>query len=603
MNANTLLADPNAIAIEKFVPHGEAITIIVHPIQPTADCPLCGQPSSSLKARYLRRFDDLPWHGVPVRIELHARKFRCRNVLCPRKVFCERLPQVVAPFARHTLRLAQAFELLAFALGARAAARTATGLGLRVGKDVCLRAMRRRASLSKSTDGDQVCVLGVDDFAFRRARTYGTILVDLERRQPIDLLPDHTAETLAAWLKAHPEVETVSRDRSLTYADAALRGAPQAAQVADRWHLLKNLGELVERFFVRRHSLLTGAAADVRAEHLGKQSEVELPTGVRAKSLAVSEKLVPIRRQRLFDAIKELQASGKSIRHIAHKLRVARNTVRRYIYCDTVPPQAAGAGRPSSVIPFTSYLQQRWRAGEHIAFRLWQEIKTQGFSGEVDAVQRFVRAWRKTSASKVPCPVTSRGLSPRQAAKLLLRPDAAGKEWERMYLANLCKVSPQVGVMQRLGLDFQRMVREKRAELMDGWLRSVEASGIEELQHWADGLLAAEAAVRNGLASQWSNGQVEGQVNRLKTIKRQMYGRAKFDLLRARIRSAPRPRAASSLREQVRCLSCQRAEVCSLFTHLPQLHDRTSLFCGSTWRDGTEFNPLLLRPNGGAAVT
>jgi transposase len=200
-----------------------------------------------------------------------------------------------------------------------------------------------------------------------------------------------------------------------------------------------------------------------------------------------------------------------------------------------VPPQAAGAGRPSSVIPFTGYLQQRWRAGEHTAFRLWQEIKAQGFGGEVDAVQRFVRAWRTTSAGKVPCPVTSRGLSPRQAAKLLLNPDVARNEWERTYLARLCAVSPQVRELQRLGVDFQQMVKKKRADLFDAWLKRVAASGVEDLRRWADGLLADEGAVRNALSSPWSNGQVEGQVNRLKTIKRQMYGRAKFDLLRARV--------------------------------------------------------------------
>jgi len=327
----------------------------------------------------------------------------------------------------------------------------------------------------------------------------------------------------------------VSRDRSFTYAEAARTGAPQAAQVADRWHLPKNLGELIERYFVSHHHFLTGAAAGLRAEHLRKQSEVELPTGAKAKGLVASEKPVPTRRQKLFDEIKASQARGQSIRRIARELRIARNTVRRYLPCETVPSQAAGAGRPSSVMPFTGYLQRRWRAGEHTAFRLWQEIKAQGFSGEVDAVQRFVRAWRKTPAGKVPCPVTSRGLSPRQAAKLLLQSDAASQEWKRNYLSKLYEVGPQVGALQQLGLDFQRMVKERRADLFDDWLHGVERSGIEELQHWADGLLADEAAVRNALSSQWSNGQVEGQVNRLKTIKRQMYGRAKFDLLRARV--------------------------------------------------------------------
>ncbi|MBA2732523.1 MAG: ISL3 family transposase, partial [Acidobacteria bacterium] len=523
MNANTLLADPTSIEIEKFVSHDDEITIVVRSIQPMAHCPRCHQPSCSLKTRYLRRIADLPWHGIAVGLQLLTRKFRCRNELCQQKVFCERLPTVVAPFARRTVRLSKVIELLAFALGARPGVRATAKLAFPIGKDTCLRIMRRSTPARADST---VAALGVDDFAFRKGCTYGTILVDLEQHQPIDLLPDRTADTLAHWLKAHSEIEIFSRDRSPAYADAARRGAPHAAQVADRWHLLKNLGELVERYFVRHHQLLTKAAIAVRAEHVAEQSEVELPVGAKATNLSYPEKPVTARRQQLFDAIKELQSQDKSLRRIARELKVARNTVRRYISCETAPPHAAGAGRPSSVLPFAGYLQQRWRAGEHIAFRLWQEITAQGFAGEVDAVQRFVRGWRKTRVGQVACPVTTRGLSPRRAAKLLLRRDAAGKEWEQTYLSKLCQISPPVKVLQQLGHDFQSMVKERRADLFDDWLKRVAASRIEDLQNWAQGLLADEAAVRNALSSVWSNGQVEGQVNRLKMIKRQMYGRA-----------------------------------------------------------------------------
>jgi transposase len=532
MNANTLLADPTAIEIVKFVSLDDVITIVVSSIQPSACCPLCHQLSCSLKTRYLRRVADLPWHNVAVRLELHARKFRCRNDLCARKVFCERLPKVVAPFARRTVRLSKVVELLSFALGARATAQASAKLSFPIEKDACLRTLRRSSATERS---GTVRVLGVDDFAFRRGHTYGTILVDLERRQPIDMLPDRTAETLALWLKAHPKVEIVSRDRSSAYADAARTGAPQAEQVADRWHLLKNLGNLVERFFVQNHCLLTQAAAKVRVAHLVTQSKTDLPFTTRAGEASDVLKPIPARRQKTFDSIKELQASGKTIRGIARELKVARNTVRRYIKCETVPRHHSGAGRRSSVRPFAGYLQQRWREGEHNGLKLWTEIKTQGYGGEVDSVQRFVREWRKTPVGKSHCAISSRGLSPRQAAKLLLNPESVKGEAERMYLAQLREISPRVLTLQRLGIGFQQMVKEKRADLLDGWLRQVKASGVKEVVRWAEGLLADEAAVRNALSLHWSNGQVEGQVNRLKTIKRAMYGRAKFDLLRARV--------------------------------------------------------------------
>lgn len=169
---------------------------------------------------------------------------------------------------------------------------------------------------------------------FRKGCTYGTILLDLEQYQPIDLLPDRTAEILAEWLKAHSEIEILSRDRSSAYADTARRSAPQAEQVADRWHLLENQGELVERFFVQKHDLLTQAAAAVRAEYLAKQANADLSPAENKETIPRLEKAISARREHLFKTIKELQKSGKTIRGIARELKVARNTVRRYIDCE-----------------------------------------------------------------------------------------------------------------------------------------------------------------------------------------------------------------------------------------------------------------------------
>lgn len=427
MNVNTLLADPNAIEIEKFISSEDSILIVLHTIQKAAHCPQCREPSSSLKCRYIRRLADLPWHGVAVRLKLNTRKFRCRNDICPQKVFCERLPNVAAAYARRTVRLMETLTLLAFALGGRGGSRAASQLNIPVGKDSLLRAVRSRINGS-ATNQQPVKVLGVDDFAFRKGVSYGTILVDLERRQPIDLLPDRSAATLSKWLMLHPEIEVISRDRSRIYADAVNTALPHVAQVADRWHLLKNLGDLVEDYFVRHHGLLREAAARIRAEQRQSQPEIVLTLGAAEKL-----KAVPARRRHLFDEIKKLQEEGKSLHGIARELKIARNTVRRYARCDSLPNYHAGAGRPSLVVAFADYLEQRWRLGEHNAFRLWQEIKERGFTGEVHAVRRFVQEWRKTSVGKINYSFTARGMSPRQTTKMLLNPARIKNENARSY--------------------------------------------------------------------------------------------------------------------------------------------------------------------------
>lgn len=254
MQVSTLLADPETISLESFVPQEGLIVLRVRVIQKQSKCPLCQSISKSPHSRYIRRIADLPWHGVAVRLELHSRKFRCRNEVCRRKVFCQRLPKVVQYYGRKTIRLTSVLTLLAFALGGEAGARTASKLNLPVSGDTLLKLMRRRNESSNLP----VKVLGVDDFAFRRGRSYGTILVDLEQRRPIDLLPDRKSKTLQRWLALHPEVQIISRDRSKAYAEAAVLGAPKAVQIADRWHLLKNLGESLERLLLRHHSVWRG---------------------------------------------------------------------------------------------------------------------------------------------------------------------------------------------------------------------------------------------------------------------------------------------------------------------------------------------------------
>jgi transposase len=541
-----LLPDPKCLQLDRCLMEKHSITLVATTSQPSAPCPGCHQPSQRVHSRYRRTLADLPWQGVTVRLRLLSRKFVCSTRDCSQQIFTERLPSVATPYARRTTRLQATLRHLGLALGGEGGARLAVQLGLAISPDRLLHYLRQAPPPAVTPR-----VLGVDDWAWRKRQRYGTILVDLERHRPVDLLPDRQADSLAGWLKAHPGVEVISRDRAGAYAEAAHRAAPQALQVADRWHLLKNLRESLQQWFSSKHRLLSQAAQALAVPEvpLARPSLRQESGGVPARLTRAQQREQERRGRRLarYQAVRELYRQGASQRAISERLGIDRRTVRRWMRAGGFPERAAARDRPSLLKPHLPYLQQCWAEGCHNAAQLWRQLRERGFTGSAGIVRRYVAGLRaqlplSLRRARGPRPADPaprfRVPSPQRMAWLLMRPEAEWKAEEQAFLDQLNRLCPEVGTAQRLASQFSELVRQRQANQLDEWLQDAKNSGLPELRRFALSLQGDRNAVGAALQSEWSNGQVEGQIHRLKLVKRQMYGRAQFDLLRGRFLQA-----------------------------------------------------------------
>lgn len=502
-------------------------------------CPLCGEKTSRVHSWYSRRMVDLPWADVAISIDLQVRRFFCLNDDCPRVIFCERLPGVVAPWARRTERMAKAQRAIGFALGGAAGVRLASALVMKAGIDLLLTLVRRRRPLEQATPR----VLGVDDWAKRKGQNYGTILVDLERGEIVDLLADRTAETLIEWLRKHPGIEIVTRDRSQAYADAIKQGAPTAVQVADRWHLLKNLTDAVFKILQQEYKTIQKLLEPTEGDDQSKGHHEELAAAILTAGV---EELTPAeqRRKGRIDRAHQLANQGWRQKDIARSLNVHPKTVRRYLQASV--PEARRHRRGLRLLdPFKGYILQRWNEGFRNAAQLFREIQRQGYPGQITTVRDFVQQLRQ--ASGLPprvrfaqghlllCDPTKRPPSLRSLTWYIVKQPDKRSEEDESVLVQITADRPKLAATLQLAREFAAMVRQRQAEKLDEWLKQASESGYQIWKNFAASLQQDYAAVRAALLYSWSNGPTEGHVNRLKCVKREMYGRAKLDLLRQRL--------------------------------------------------------------------
>ena len=553
MRMTSAFPPERGVAIDYLTRVDGGIVAGLSPTRPTVPCPSCGHLAHRVQSRYHRTVADLPAHGLAVRLDLHTRRFWCDEPTCPRKIFAERFPGLVAAGARRSTRLSTLYLALGLALGGEAGARLAADLSLCVSPDTLLRATTATPFPEQPTPR----VLGVDDWSWRKGRRWGTILVDLERHRTIDILPDRTAGTLAAWLKVRPGITIVARGRAGAYADGIRTGAPTAVQVADRFHLVKNAGDVLERVVQRHHAGLR-AAAKALDRATGASS---LPGGGDLRSVPDDPAMLvqaqppqtlhaQQRRRARYEEVVTLAQAGLGPTAIGQRVDLTRQTVARWLAGTTCPERAPSAARMLLVTPYEPYLRERWQAGCQNSRQLWREVQRQGFGGGQETVRRLVVQWRtergrpgpprrNVAAAPLaqPAPLLSvtRPLSPRQARWLLVKPEEAVEPEQRAYLEQFGQLCPEVRVAQRLILEFLRLVRARDQAALAPWLAAVSASGLAELVEFAKGLVRDRAAVEAALQYHWSNGQTEAQVLQLKTLRRQMHGRGSFALVRRRV--------------------------------------------------------------------
>lgn len=336
MKQRTLVPDPGEVVLDQLrVEDNCRLVMVLRAAGEAGCCPMCRQQSRRIHSRYKRRLKDLPWEGIPVQVELGVRRFFCSAGNCGQQIFTERLPNTVQRYARRTCRLSVSLEQITLALGGSAGSRLARQLGILASSSTLLRQLRRRVCMPSA---DAVRVLGIDDWAWRKGHRYGTILCDLERGKVVDLLPDRSAESTAHWLRAHPGTEIISRDRASFYAQAATAAAPQAVQVADRWHLLHNMTEALMEALAPHYRLLNEAARAVAsAETIPEQAPAKNGPGV---SLPRARQLQHENRQRRLDryeVMMERVRQGLSQREIGRQCGLNRKTVRRWTKTGNLP--------------------------------------------------------------------------------------------------------------------------------------------------------------------------------------------------------------------------------------------------------------------------
>ena len=551
--------------VTEVISQEETIVICASSQAVQARCPACQHESERIHSYYHRSPRDLPVSGQVVQLRLRVHRFRCLNAQCPKKTFAEPLPDLIGPTARRTLRLTALWSVFAIHSGGEPGARLLKAVGTRVSPDTLLRLAKR----NKASDPVSPEILGVDDFAFRRGLKYGTLLIDWQRHCIIDLLPDRTAETFAAWLRAHPGVKWISRDRSGEYARGGNEGAPSVQHVMDRWHLIKNLREALAKVVGRLYPRLKQRQEQPSATPFKKRKK---PRTIHEQAASDAARH---RRLTRYEEVLACYEQGMSITQIAKHVHVTRTTVYNYLAAESFPEQAPRSASPGTgklIAPYTAYLRQRCEEGCQNAQQLAREIQVQGFTGNPRTVLRWLQAqglfprryelrtfqedWdqpakpesenQQTGSEENAGPVLPaqevRELidleeplaSARQLSYLFVK-DPSHLETKDQRALAFIQQEKEIDLAYRIAQQLIHLLKNKQGDAATAWISICSSCGISELEAFALGLQKEFPAFLAACSLPYNNGMSEGFVNKLKHIKGSMYGRGSFELLRQRV--------------------------------------------------------------------
>lgn len=506
-------------------------------------CPICRKYSNKVHDHYTRTLSDLPVFQNKTTIILKTRKFKCLNSQCNRKVFSEQTPYFLR-YSRRTKRASKILDSLSIELTGKLGSILSKQLLIPVSSSTITRIVHRQ----QLPPIIQPKVLGVDDWAYRKGRSYGTILIDMETSRPIDILPSREGKELKKWLSKYPDVKIVTRDRASSYSSAINEVCPNAEQVADRFHLLMNLSDALDKYFKSVNPKIRKLIKD-KSNELLNMSDVQNMDNEEEKSLQSLSKVQKIdgikvdQRQDIFNKIKELQAKGISKRKIARDLGISRNTVKSYFSLEALPPRISY--KSTNIELFTQHIVARLNDKGYMMKDIIDEIYKLGYNGSrtqayhniniiKERFEIYTPNFTQIQKSRIPYvkPLSSRKLAKYIGSCLTSIKDLD----ERKYVQTLLDNMSELQVIRKLVQIFKSMLKRGHGNI-NRWIEFIKCSKykMSGLTTFANGLLRDIKAVKNGINMPWSNGAVEGHVNRIKSIKRQMYGRASFNLLRKKV--------------------------------------------------------------------